>query len=99
MIVAMRLALYTTDQQIQIRVQGRLAPAERDDCRSQIRQLVHSPDHFVCGHRRGRLVELITVGAGQIAAADRNDLRQDGDGAGRPCSARTYGPHATFAVL
>ena len=65
------------DELIEVRVQQWLAAADFDVRRAQAGQVVDPLAHGRQGHRRRMLVELVAVGARQVAAADRNDLGED----------------------
>jgi hypothetical protein len=65
------------DDFVKLRVQHWLAAADGNDRGAQIRQQVHSPQHLGQRYRRGHRVELVAVRAGEIAAPDRHDLRED----------------------
>src|SRR5215831_9386264 len=58
-------------------MQQRLAPADGDDGSSHIRQDVEPPLHLFQRHRRREVVELVAVGASQVASADRDDMHQE----------------------
>ena len=66
------------DYFIQLRMQQRLSPADRDDGRSHARQNVQALLHLFQRHRRREIVEFIAVRASQVAAAGRNDVHQEG---------------------
>ncbi len=66
---------HARDEVVEFRMQQRLAPAERDDGGAQLGQPVKPLEHHVFGDRLGAIVVLITVGAGEIAAANGNDVR------------------------
>ena len=65
------------DELVEVRVQQRLATADLDVRRAQPRQVVDALAHGRQRHRRRVLVVFVAIGARQVAAADRNDLRQD----------------------
>ena len=65
------------DDVIEIRVQHRLAAAERDDAGSESGQMVDATKEFFDRYRRGVIVELVAVGAGKIAATHGNHVDQD----------------------
>ena len=76
------------DHVVEFGMQQRLAPGNRDHRRPQRAQFVDAAEHFVSRHWLRKIVELVAVGAGQIAAAHRNDVRQQrmigrGEGAHR----------------
>ena len=62
---------------VEIRVQEWLAAADLDVRRAQSGQVVDTLAHRRQRHRRRVLVVLVAVGARQVAAANRNDLRED----------------------
>jgi hypothetical protein len=65
------------DHVVEFGMQQRFAARNCDDGRAQRAQFVDAAEHFVRGHWLREIVELVAVGAGQIAAADRNDVRKD----------------------
>ena len=54
----------------------RLAAGDADHGRAQAAQVVDAPDHLVERHGFRDFVVLVAVGAGEIAEARRDDLRQ-----------------------
>ncbi len=66
------------DHFVQFRVEQRLAPADGDDGGAHIGQQVEPPLHLAERHRLREIVKLIAICAGEIAAADGDDVRQDG---------------------
>src|SRR6185436_7588606 len=62
------------DERVEIRVQHRLAAAERDDRCAKRRQLIDARLHDVCRHRSRHLVVLVAVAAVDVAAANGDDL-------------------------
>ena len=81
------------DQIIEFGVQQRLAPAKGDDRCAQSRQLVNAGLHHIHGNRLGEIVVLVAIGTGEIAAANRNDMRQDGV----VRRGHSFGDHLEFA--
>lgn len=71
------MAADTPNQFVKIRVKQRLTPAERNDLRPKRGEKINAMPHLRRGHRVGGFVVLIAVGAGEIATADRNDMRKD----------------------
>jgi hypothetical protein len=65
------------DDGVEIGVQRRLAPAERDYGGAQIGQTIDPSQHCFKRNGRGSLVVFVAVGAIQVAAPDRHDLRQN----------------------
>ncbi len=57
-------------------MQQRLAAADRDHGGAQVGQLVHAPQHQLGRHWLRKIVKLVAVSAGQIAAPDRDQVRQ-----------------------
>ena len=68
---------HAPDEEIEIRMEGRLAAAKRYDARAELAQLIDAAEHFAGGHRRRRLVVLVTVSAIEVAATDRDHLHQE----------------------
>jgi signal transduction histidine kinase len=64
--------------QVQIGMQQGLAAADGDDGSAQRGQHVEALAHGFERHRFGAIVVFVAVGAGQIAAAHGDDMRQDG---------------------
>ena len=64
------------DDQVQVGMQQRLAAADGDDAGAQVGQPVEPLVHVVERHGLGMIVVLVAVGAGKIAAAHGNDVRQ-----------------------
>ena len=61
---------------VQLRMQQRLAATNGDHGRAQLTQLVHTLEHQVERHRFGEVVVLVAVLTGQVAAAHRDQVRQ-----------------------
>jgi len=61
---------------VQLRMQQRFPAADRDHGSAQIAQLIHPPQHLFGRHGLRKIIELVAVGAGQIAAPDRDQMRQ-----------------------
>ncbi len=81
------------DDQVEIGVQQRFAAGDGDDGGAERRQVVEARVHGVHRHGLGEIVVLVAVGAGQVAAAHGNHVRQDGMvGGGQP-----LGDHLEFA--
>ena len=59
-------------------MQQRFAAAERDDRGAERGQLVEPFQHYVGRNGRREVIVLVTVGAGEIAPADGNDVRHHG---------------------
>ena len=75
-------------------MQQRFAAADRHDGRSQLSQAVDAAEHFSVGIRRGEIVVLVAISAGEIASPCGNDVGQQTcfvDGSPR----RSSGFHAT----
>lgn len=72
------VAAHATDDVVELGVKQRLATADGDDGGAERTELVDTLVHG--GERNGvaGLVELVAVGAGEIAAAHRDDVRQHG---------------------
>ena len=70
-----------------------LSPADGNDGDSQARHLADSTEHFRRGKRGRAIVELIAISAGQIATANRYDVRLDG----MARRAHRFHEHACFA--
>jgi hypothetical protein len=64
------------DDVIELGMHERLAAGNGDDCGAERAQLVDAAVHFVDRHGLGKIVELVAIGAGQIAAAHGDDVRQ-----------------------
>ena len=67
----------SADDGIEIRMQRRLAAAQRDDSGAKIGQAIDPPEHGLEWHGRGSLVVFIAIGAIQVAAPDGHDLCQN----------------------
>jgi hypothetical protein len=65
------------DNRVEIGVQQRLAAAQRDDAGAQRRKSIDPAKHVVRGDRGGMIVELVAVPAREIAAAGRNEVREN----------------------
>jgi len=83
------------DQLVEIRVQQRLAAADLDVRGAQPGQVVEALAHGRQGHRRRVVVVLVAVGAGQVAAADRHDLREER----MPCRLEAARDHSGLSPL
>jgi hypothetical protein len=59
-------------------MQERFAAADGNNGRPDFAQPVDPANHFRGVHRLRKIVKLIAVGAGQIAAPDRNDVHEQG---------------------
>src|SRR5262249_57611186 len=57
-------------------VRRRFAAAEGDGQRSELGEPVYATRHLFNRHRFGRLVVFVAIGAGEIASANGDDLRQ-----------------------
>src|SRR5262245_12773267 len=64
------------DQSFQLGVKQRLAAAEGDGQRPELGEPVYATRHLFNWHRFGRLVVFVAIGAGEIASANGDDLRQ-----------------------
>ena len=62
---------------VELGVQERLAPAERDDAGAKFRQPVHAAKDLIGTNGRRMVVELIAVGASQVTAAYRDEVGGD----------------------
>ena len=74
-------------------MQQRFAAALGDDRGAQFRQLIDAPEHLLERHGLREIVILVAVGAGKIAAANGDQVRQDGVVRAR----QAPGDHAPFA--
>ena len=81
------------DDEVELRVQQRLPAADGDDGGAERRQAINPPVHLLNRHGRRVIVVLIAVGAGKVAAADRDDVRQNGMARGE----QPFGDHPPFA--
>jgi hypothetical protein len=57
-------------------MEQRFSAADGDDGRAKIAEEIDAAQHLVGGHGLGEIVELVAVGAGEIAAADRDEMRE-----------------------
>src|ERR1017187_8058988 len=79
------VAAYAGDQQVEIGVEQGLAAGDGDDGGAERRQVVQPGVHGVHRDGLGEIVELVAVGARQVAAAHGDDVRQNGVlGRGQP---------------
>ena len=62
-------------------MQQGLAPTDRDDGNTERSEFVDPSEHLRKGDGLGGVVELVAVRAGEIAAPDRDDLREHRAGA------------------
>ena len=76
-----------------MRVQQRLASADGNDRGAERRQQIDAVEHLLQRDGLGEIVELVAVGAGKIAAADGNQVRQDRVALG----GKPFGNHAPLA--
>ena len=67
---------HARDDLVELRMQQRLAAADRHDRRAHLRQAIDPPKHFSKFHRLREIVEFVAIRAGQIASPDRNDVHQ-----------------------
>ena len=67
-----------SDDVIHLGMQHGLASAERDDGGAQLGQVVQTPAHHIQGNGLRVIVVLVAVRAGEIAAANRDDVSQNG---------------------
>src|ERR1700722_7269372 len=65
------------DYIVEIGMKKRFTAADGDDRRAQTRQIIQAALHFVQRNRLREIVELIAIRAGKIAAANRNNVRED----------------------
>ena len=95
------------DQQVEIGMQQGLAAGDGDDGGAERRQVIQALVHGVHRDGLGEIVKLVAIGAGQVAAAHGNDVRQDGmvDG-GQPLGdhlelarAPVYGQHGAMHLF
>ena len=75
------------DDVVEFGVQQRLAAGDGDDGGAEAAEVVDAAAHLVDGDGVGDVVELVAVGAGQVAAAHGHDVRhvrvrRGGDGGG-----------------
>jgi hypothetical protein len=61
-----------------MRVQQGFAAADDDQRGAEFGQAVDATMHFLDWHRRGNVVVLVAVGAGEIAAPHGDDMHLDG---------------------
>jgi hypothetical protein len=61
---------------VKFRVQQRFSAADGNHSCAQLAQFVHPAEHFFSRHWLRKIVKLIAISAGKIAAADGNDVRQ-----------------------
>src|ERR1700691_710557 len=78
-------------------MQQRSATGDCDYGRAQRTELVDAAKHFFRWHRLRKIVELVAVGAGQVAAPHGNNVSQQRM-LGRGKSARSHGCSAAVAV-
>jgi hypothetical protein len=71
-------AAHVRDEFVELRMQQRLAAADGDHRGAHVREQIDAAFHFVDRHRVREIVEFVAVGAGQIAAADRDDVNEQG---------------------
>ena len=69
---------HAANQQVQVGMEQRLAAAEGKDAEAERRQVVDAAQHVRRGYRRREVVIFIAIFAGQVAAADGDDVRGDG---------------------
>ncbi len=63
------------DDLVQIRVQQRFAAGDRDDGGAEASQVVDASQHLVERHGIRKVVVFVAVGAGEVAAAHRHNVR------------------------
>ena len=65
------------DDLFDFRVQQGLPAADDDGARAQVGKFVQAPEHDFRRHRSGKIVILVAVDAGEVAAPYGNDVGQD----------------------
>ncbi len=75
---------------VEVGMQQRFAAADGDDGRAHFAEAVDAPEHFLERHRLGEIVEFVAVGAGEVAAADRDDVRPAAGAAWTPGPWRSF---------
>ncbi len=70
------VAAHPRDDLVKLRMQQRLAAADRHDRRAHLRQTIDPPEHFGDLDWLREIVEFIAIRAGKIASPDRNDVHQ-----------------------
>lgn len=83
---------HAADDLVQLRMEHGLAAADGDDGGAERRQPVNPFEHIRQRDRRGEVVVLVAVGAGQIAPADGDNVGQDRV----PLAQQTFGDHPPF---
>ena len=68
---------HAADDVVEVRMGEGLAAGDADHGGAEAAEMVDAAEHLVCGHGRGDFVELVAVGAGEIAEARGNDLDED----------------------
>ena len=74
---------------VQLRMQHRFTAAEGDHGGAEIFQLIDAPQHLFGRYGLGEIIELVAISASQIAAPDRNQMREQ----------RMVGRHEGFEYL
>src|SRR4030088_1894062 len=62
------------NQVVELRMEQRLATGDGDNRRAQLGQLVHSLEHFAGRHGLGDVIKFVTVGEGEVGAANGNNM-------------------------
>src|SRR5438128_113152 len=71
----LQLTLTVVDDRVECRVEQRLATTDGDHRSAKFRQFVDPPEHRLGRDRFGEIVVFVAVLAGEIAAADGNNVR------------------------
>src|SRR5579864_6132406 len=64
------------DDVVKLGMKQRLAAADRNHGSAERREAVNAAEHLLQRHRLREIVEFVAIGAGEIAAADGNDVRE-----------------------
>ena len=68
---------HALDDEVEIGMREGLAAGDADHGGAEAAEMVDAAEHLVCGHGRGDFVELVAVGAGEIAETRGDDLDED----------------------